>query len=171
MSEIERDIPVVDGLPLPRELVALIEAGVWPNYDGLSFEQQDASYWRQHTQPLITKEKVHLFAPDENLIILAAPPFRTLQSRLQGSEARFWKERGALDEVVPELILFIGSFEHGSDSAIALDYGKDKTNPSVIRLKWFSSQERLSDGRFKVETHWVPVAPTFAAFAEMLGLL
>ena len=100
------------------------------------------------------------FADDESLICLQPPPFYTVaQYRDGGGSGDSWQKFGALDQIVPDLVLVIGDFGLGSDSVVALDYARNSSNPPVLRLRWGK------DGRNK----WMQGARDFDEFAALLG--
>jgi len=116
----------------------------------------------QQLHPIIPADRVERFAADESLICLQRPPFPTIaQERAKGGAGDFWERFGALDQIVPERALIIGDFGIGSDSPIILDFGRDASNPPVLRLKWTSRGEG---------NEWVRGARDFDEFAEMIGL-
>lgn len=145
---------LVDGLSLPNRLITLVQRGLWP--------VTEVDERRQLITSLVPKERIHLFAPEEEKLYLVRPPFRTLAKRLESSRNRFWSTYASLDTISPELSVLIGDFGLGSDAPILLDYREDRSNPVVIRLKW-----RKSPGHSNV---WVRCATTFDEFADMLGL-
>jgi hypothetical protein len=132
-------------LPLPGELRALIEAGVWP----------PAAFGCTYVIPTALVRKI---APDESDIEPIAPPFETVASEMARNRV-FWEEHGALDEIDPARALMICNFELGSDSVVVLDY-RQPVDPPVLRLKWSDNGE----------THWVECARNFADFAAKLEL-
>jgi|SRR5579872_2455477 len=147
------DFTVVGNLPLPKRLVALLESGLWPRTHA-------EAEW-QNVRSLVSADRIHLFAPDEDKIYLSAPPFHTVADEVrQQGQGKFWSKWGALKEISPDLALLIGGFELGSDSCIVLDYRQDPTNPSVMRLKWRNGQPNT----------WVSCAETFEEFADMIAL-
>jgi hypothetical protein len=150
-AEMSIDNATAGNLRLPKRLVGLIDRGLWP--------RSHAEAQRQNIRSLVSAERIHLFAPEEDRIYLAAPPFCTITRRMSNS-GRFWKEWGALDEISPELSVDIGYFGLGSDSAIVLGYRQNPSDPAVIRLKWRKPQPNT----------WVRCADTFDEFADMLGL-
>jgi hypothetical protein len=144
-----------DGLPIPEELIALLQTGRWPG------TAQEAN--GQNLRPgLIRPERVRTIADDESLVFLYPPPFSTVES-LRRSGERFWDEAYA----APQEISFahsvpIGDFGLGSDAPIMLDYRADPSSPAVIRLRWSPNGRQAN--------RWVPVADSFARFAELLDL-
>lgn len=142
----------VGDLLLPKRLVALIDAGLWPH---------TAAQARRLDQNCnVPKDRIHLFAPEENQLYLAVPPFRTIAQRVRSDKANFWSRFGALEQISPELSVDIGFFGLGSDSTIVLDYRQGGSNPPVLRLKWHHSEPNI----------WVYCADSFEEFADMLGL-
>jgi len=142
---------------LPVGLTRLIDAGVWPGTSGPSMNQQ-------HLKPIVSEDRVRLFAPDESLICLQPPPFHTIADEVNnGGAGDFWSRFGSLKQIVPGDALVIGDFGLGSDSPVVLDFSRDKVNPPVLRLRW------ESDGP-NTRTMWVQGARNFDEFAQMLGL-
>lgn len=140
---------------LPPGLARLITAGVWPSAAG-------PSMIAQQLHPTIDADRVRRFAAEEWLICLQPPPFPTIvQERAAGGVGDFWERFGALDQIDPERALIIGDFGLGSDSPIILDFGRDASNPPVLRLLW---------GPRGQGNQWVQGARDFDEFAEMLGL-
>jgi hypothetical protein len=153
MSNLESEMSVA-GLPIPKRLADLIQQGLWP--------RTKAEELMQNSKPLVPKERIHLFAPDEDKIYFVRPPFSTVDERSRGGEQTFWSTFAAAEDISPKLSVFIGSFGLGSDSPIVLDYRRDGVNPPVIRLKW-----RKAVGLPNV---WIRCADSFDEFADMLGL-
>lgn len=141
---------MVTNLPLPKRLLKLIETGRWPR----THEEE----LHQNSRPLVPKERVQSFAPEEDRIYFFRPPFRTIAQRLNGKGGPFWSRWGALNEIAPDLALDIGDFGLGADSAIVLDYRHE--NPPVIRLLWRKPEPNV----------WVRCADSFDEFADFLGL-
>jgi hypothetical protein len=142
----------VGSLLIPKRLLALIDSGFWPRTSG---EER-----QQILHPLVTRESILLFAPEEERIYFVKPPFHTIEKRVNGKENEFWSKFGAPEGVSPELSISIGDFGLGSDSPILLDYRQDRSNPAVIRLKWRKPESNV----------WVLCANSFDEFADMLGL-
>ena len=136
-------------LPIPKELEALIAQGFWPG-------NKDASR-AQNLKPIIQSSVISRFAPGEPTIFLYPPPFHTVEAEIDGGNPAFWEEFGAISEIDPAKTLIIGDFGLGSDTAIALEYGRNDLEPKVIRLVWGPEGN-----------HWLEVAPSFREFAEML---
>jgi hypothetical protein len=124
----DAELMKVGELLLPQRLVALIDAGLWPNTAGQARKLDHNCN--------VPKERIHLFAPEENQLYLAVPPFHTIAQRVSGDKSNFWSRFGALEQVSPELSIDIGFFGLGSDTAIVLDYRHNDASPPVLRLKW-----------------------------------
>lgn len=165
MARMEPDLTTVGNLPLPKRLVTLIEAGLWPRTQ----EQE----MRQNIRSLVSKERIKSFAPDQDEIYLVRPPFSTVATLIAHGD-QFWSRFGALEQIAPELSIYMGNFGLGSDSPILLDYRRDISSPVVIRLKLNPQLgEMMPDGRRKLlgwANAWLRCADTFEAFADMLGL-
>lgn len=140
---------MVDGLPVPMRLLALIDQGLWPRAD-----------WKinQDYTPLVPKERVRLFAPWQDAIVLYPPPFYTVAKFALADP--FYSEFGLLDGIAPELCVEIGDFGLGSDAPLLLDYRQDRANPTVIRPERKRGSTNV----------WVVCAKNFEEFADTLGL-
>ena len=161
----ETDSAMVGTLPLPKRLLTLMDFGFWPR------TPDEAK--RQGLRGLVSKERIQFFAPEQDQIHLLSPPFSTVATRMADGD-KFWSRFGALEQISPELCVFIADFGMGSDSPILLDYRPDVSNPAVIRLKLNPVLgQTLASGRKKVvgwANVWLRCADTFEAFADMLGL-
>jgi hypothetical protein len=162
----EPDFAMVGTLPLPKSLLKLIETGRWPR----THEEE----LRQNIRPLVSTERIKSFAPDQDRIYFVRPPFNTVAELIASHEGEFWSTFGALEQISPDLSVFIGDFGLGSDSPILLDYRNDRSAPSVIRLKLNPIHgETLKNGGKKVlgwANLWLRCADTFDAFTDILGL-
>jgi hypothetical protein len=78
---------------LPILLKALIAAGRWP--------RTEREAMQQNLRPLMSPERVRLFAADESTIYLLPPPFPTVADEVSRGTRGFWSEFGALDEISP----------------------------------------------------------------------
>jgi hypothetical protein len=161
----ETDSTMVGELPLPKRLLSLIDTGLWPR------TLAEANH--QNIRSLVSKERIQVFAPDEGRIYLVSPPFSTVATSMTHND-KFWSKFGALEQISPELSVFIGDFGLGSDSPILLDYRRDVSAPAVIRLKLNPVHgDAIPNGRKKLlgwANVWLPCADTFDGFADMLGL-
>ena len=138
-------------LPIPQELTALIEAGFWPKDSNAAMGQ--------NLRSLVPESVVRAFAPEESAIFFYPPPFCLVRAQMEVGGHSFWSDpRSAVSEIDPDRTLIIGDFGPGSDAPIALDYRKNTSEPSVIRLKWAEKGN-----------HWVQLSPSFAAFATSFG--
>ena len=140
-------------LPLPARLVALLDSGVWP----ATHEQA----LRQNLRPLIPTERVRRFAPEESVIYLERPPFKTVAQEAGEPVKAFWATFGALDQIDPTHSLIVADFGLGSDAPIILDYRDPSRAPRVLRLRWSARGE---------SNQWVQCAADFDQFADLLGL-
>ena len=148
----DSDFGMVGSLALPKRLITLINSGFWPRTD----EEQR----HQNIESLVSKERIHLFAPGEDQVYLLKPPFCTVAQRVSTDIANFWSRFGALEQIAPELCIDIADFGLGSDSPIVLNYRESPDDPSVLRLHWREPQPNA----------WVRCADTFDSFADMLSL-
>jgi hypothetical protein len=146
------DFTHVGELQLPRRMISLIDAGLWPN--------SPEAARRLDRNCSVPEERIHLLAPEENHLYLAAPPFYTIAELAHSDTANFWSRFGALEQIAPELSVDIGDFGLGSDTAIVIDYRQGGSNPPVLRLKWQRPNSNV----------WVRCANTFEEFADVLGL-
>ena len=69
----DAELMKVGELLLPKRLVALIDAGLWPH----TAEQAR----RLDHNCNVPKDRIHLFAPEEDQLYLAVPPFCTIAQR------------------------------------------------------------------------------------------
>ena len=96
------DLTTVADLRLPKRLLALIDRGLWP--------RNHAEAELQNLRSLVPAERIHLFAPEQDRIYFAFPPFCTIAARTSGSGKEFWCKWGAVNEIAPELSVDIGDF-------------------------------------------------------------
>jgi len=144
-------------LPLPQALVNLIDSGFWP----LTSEESS----KQDSKPLVSRDKVKAFAPEENTIYFYPPPsFHTVGSQQKHGDFFWGYAWPTATELDADKILLIGDFGHGADAPLALNYCQDSADPSVIRLHWTTdrSQEPM------MTSTWIEVAPSFEAFIRMI---
>lgn len=144
---------LVGGLPIPKELLDLLESGRWPR----SVDEEN----QQNLRALISEERVRNLAAEESRIFLYSPPFTTIASEIRGSGKSFYAQWGALPQIVPALAIVIADFGLGSDSPIILDYRMSPTSPQVLRLRWSEPGQ---------ENNWAMMTPDFRTFVEALGL-
>lgn len=145
---------LVEGLPIPERLVALINSGFWPR----THEEELA----QNLKSLVEEARIKIVAPEQNKMYFVRPPFYTVAGRCKGEEKKFWSKFGALEDIEAKLSVIIGDFGIGSDAPILLDYRKNRLSPTVIRLKWNHGVEQ--------RTQWLLCANNFDEFADILCL-
>jgi hypothetical protein len=90
---------MVGKLPLPKRLLSLIDTGLWP--------RTPAEAMHQNIRSLVSKERVQVFAPDEDRIYLLSPPFSTVATRIAHND-KFWSKFGALEQILPNLSVLLG---------------------------------------------------------------
>jgi hypothetical protein len=61
---------MVGNLRLPNGLLTLIECGLWP--------RTSKEAMRQNIRSLVSKERVQVFAPEEERMYLVSPPFSSV---------------------------------------------------------------------------------------------
>src|ERR1700722_11548052 len=138
-------------IALPQLLTQLIAEGRWPG-TGANVVEQEFS-------PLVSKGRVSLLAPEEGVICLHPPPFRTV--RELAIDEPFWCEPWSDPSAIDfDLAIAIGDFGIGSDAPILLDYRGNVDHPRVVRLEWFA----------RPDNKWVPMADDFPTFVNVLGL-
>ena len=143
-------------LQLPIRLERLITTGEWPDARSLGLDDRR---WLD----AIPKERVQAFAPEEEVIYLAKPPFRTVADEMEKQEEEdFWVRCGTLYQINPDRALIIGNFGFGSDAPIILHYSRYGTRIPVMYLRW---------GPYGRDNAWIEGAPDFDAFAAMIGLI
>ena len=144
---------IVDGLPIPDELLDLLAGGHWP-CNGHQAQ-------RQFLNSMVPAEVVRRIAEDETQLYLLSPPFRTVKARYEGGE-HFWKwEMAVPDGIAFESSVVIADFGIGSDAPILLDYRFGPAQPRVLRLKY---------SRGGKSNAWILTAETFREFADKLEL-
>lgn len=148
-----------DGWIIPARLQRLLAAGKWP--PDLAEEAV------QNQPPLVARERVHQFAPEERDIYLLRPPFCSVRQLVRAGEAGFWcSAQAAPGEISFDHTVVIADFGIGSDAPVILDYRPDPRQPCVLRLRY----EYMPGPKPTMISHWVGVAGTFDDFADMLGL-
>ncbi len=144
-----------NNLTLPTELIALIDAGVWPGV-GANMTHQDCN-------PLVQEDVLHRIIPDQRHLILYPPPFLTISNLIAQGE-NFWQQPvTAPTQIDPTLTLVIADFGLGGDAVLALDY-RQGTVPSVIRLRWYYPEPEKNN-------KWELVSSNFGDFCRSLDLL
>jgi hypothetical protein len=146
---------VVNGLPLPPLLVQLMQQGKWPSYPD-----------HERILEVIPFINVQVRFPQtvESMGVLTRFAAGSDVDRLfhlkRGSESSTPVELPYLDV---EKIINIGTCDDDFDLGVFLDYRTSIENPRVVAN---GPPAELSDFHFE----WYEVAPTFAEFAERLGI-
>jgi hypothetical protein len=143
----------MQSLPIPKGLVALLDAGVWPK----TGREANA----QNLRPIVPAQVVSRFAPKETVVFLQPPPFPTVEA-MANQSVEFWAKYCALDQIDPARSLIIGDFGLGSDAPIILDYRHNTSSPAVLWLRW--SEHGRQDNE------WIRCADSFEEFAALIGL-
>ncbi|QOV88640.1 hypothetical protein [Humisphaera borealis] len=148
-------------LPIPIRLQELLQGGTW------AVEGEQCGWGLRIA---VSADRVRQIASDESEIYFCSPPFKTVaQYEVEHGLRRdglaegynFWKEQGAVDQLVAEQATVIGDFGPGTDSPIILDYRDALGSPKVRRLKWSERGDK---------NEWVVCAKSFDEFADLLGL-
>jgi hypothetical protein len=141
---------IVNNLPLPRDLIALMAAGRW------------------HV-PHDPSGVNRLFPENGGLCLysLRSMEFETQTCFRHDMQIPMWQ--GAPDpenppgDIQPQHTVFVGDIGIGFDQPIALDYRESRDRPRVLTLQWQWSQ-RGNHNR------WIEIASDILAFAEVVGL-
>lgn len=137
---------MINGLPLPRDLLALIDAGRWK-------------------APLDHSGVDRLFPENGGLCLYSAEMMESETRTLFDPQLSVW--HGVPDpenppgDIDPRLAVFVADLGHGFDQPIALDYRLSRDRPRVITLRW---------GQRGARNRWVVVAPDIKAFAGSVRL-
>ncbi|HEY7315357.1 MAG TPA: TIGR02996 domain-containing protein [Gemmataceae bacterium] len=141
----------VNGLPLPRLLVDLLADGRWASPDFAAVLQ--------------------LFPEEREFCPYALPVMQSETLGYQGQASRMWlgtaDPRRPPGDLVPRLAVLIADFGIGADRPIALDYRVSLGQPRVVVLCWSAYDPAIPWGD---DNRWVEAAPSFQAFAELIGL-
>ena len=141
-------------LPLPAELLSLLDDGVWPTRSSGSGKIRER----------IDRSAIARMFPDERDVFFYPGPFKTVEEEVELGVAYWAMPEAALHQLDPRKSVVIGDFGQGSDTALLLDYRKDIYCPSVIKLEWASENP-------KENNRWVTVSESFGEFCRSLGLL
>jgi hypothetical protein len=139
---------IVNGLPLPRDLLALMEAGRWkPLTDrtGLSRVIPENSGLHPYSFSQMERETQTCFKPH-------------MQGPMWQGEPDPENPPGDID---PRLVVFVADIGLGWDQPIALDYRTSFDNPRVLTLQWSKCGE---------QNRWIVIAPDILTFAVLVGL-
>lgn len=137
---------LVNGLPLPHDLLALMETGRWK-------------------PPIDSSGVDRLFPENGGLYPYSVALMESETRTLFDFPVPAW--HGVPDpdnppgDIDPCLAVFVADLGHGFDQPIALDYRVSRGRPRVITLRWGERGER---------NRWVVVAPDIRAFAESVRL-
>ena len=138
---------VVNGLPLPHQLRALIEAGRWraaADPSGVDRLFPENGGLCPYSLDQMASETKALCDPGWGPALLGAPDPED--------------PPGNID---PRLAVIVADLGHGFDQPIALDYRASPDRPRVITFRWPGREER---------PRWVIIAPDILAFAQLVGM-
>ena len=136
----------INGLPLPRDLLALIEAGRWRCPADLSGVDRLFPYrgeFRLYTLDYMPFENRHWLVQRHPFFLGCPDPVK------------------APGDIDPMLSVLIGDLGVGYDRPIALDYRPSMEDLVVLTLEWSDSAP---------DSRWVKVASNLREFAELIGL-
>jgi len=139
---------LINGLPLPGDLLALMEAGRWK-------------------APMDCSGVNRLFPENGGLFLYSIELMESETRTLFDPQLRCSAWHGVPDpdnppgNIEPRLAVFVADLGHGFDQPIALDYRVSRDQPRVITLRWGNRGE---------QNRWVVLAPDIRAFAELVGL-
>lgn len=147
---------VVNGLPLPPLLVALLKQDKWqhPGNDVL----RKVIPFLYHPVIFLKVETMRF----ESSGVLADDVFSSeLFHEARGSKSDIPVELPWLD--VEKAIMIAVNLEFGADVGIALDYRTSMDDPRVVASEWLRSEP------LAVEHIWREVTPTLSEFVERIG--
>lgn len=139
---------LINGLPLPRELLALMEAGRWrapTDHSGVDRLFPENGGLCLYSPEMMESETQALFGP-----YLDGPVWQGVPD-----------PDNPPGDIDPRLAVFVADLGHGFDQPIALDYRVSRDRPRVIALRWSERGE---------QNRWVFVASDIKAFAELVEL-
>ena len=146
----------VHDLEIPALLVELIDRGVWPR----SAEEVNS----QNLQPILGKEAARMLSPDDDRIVLMAPPFHTISDEVRGGNIFWNKDLTNVGEIDYGKAVIVADFGFGSDSPIILYYAKENQIPVVMCLRWQGNGADITHA-------WIQTHSTFGQFATDVGLV
>ncbi|MFD1945943.1 hypothetical protein [Nocardioides aestuarii] len=130
------------------DLESTLVAGGWPR-EGTRVDDQ-------HFSPLVVRDRVRAFAPDEDHLVLYPPPLVTVSEDAARNPA-YWDEVSVIDQIDPREAVLLGDFGTGSETVLIADY---RTTPArVLRLVW------AAEGQY-----WENVASSVDELIDLLGL-
>jgi hypothetical protein len=138
---------MINCLPLPSDLLFLVEAGRWKapmDHSGVDRLFPDNGGLCLYSFELMETETRILFDPGLAPAWLGMPD-----------------PDNPPGDIDPRLAIFVADLGHGFDQPIALDYRVSLDRPRVITFRWAETGRR---------NRWVFVASDIKAFAEMAGL-
>jgi hypothetical protein len=159
-------ITAINGLPLPHDLIALIEAGRWKPLTDLSGVERlfpDLVARRPHLtnafySPFVLYSLALMSAENGGWATIESKPWaKTRRSEFLGAP----DPDHAPGDIDPSLSFLIADVGLGYEQPIALDYRVSMDAPRVLTLKW---------GVRGGENRWVTIAPDIRTFAELVGL-
>jgi hypothetical protein len=136
----------INGLPLPRDLIVLIEAGRWrcpADLTGVDRLFPDRGEFKLYRLDYMPFENSHWVNQREPMMLGAPDPV---------------KSPGDID---PKLSVLIGDLGLGREQPIALDYRQSVKDPPILTLEWSKS------GR---DNRWITVANNITVFADLVRL-
>lgn len=145
----------INGLPLPRDLLALIEAGRWrcpADLSGVDRLFPDRGEFKLYSLDYMPFENHHWVRhfEDRHWLGRFGPTFLGSPESVQ-----------APGDIDPKLSVLIGDLGIGYDQPIALDYRPSMEDPPVVTLEWVHPAR---------DNRWVKVANDIREFAEFIGL-
>ncbi|GHI83399.1 hypothetical protein [Streptomyces xanthophaeus] len=150
----------VRGLALPAELTALLRQGRWRHPGDAKMAElapwfEDPLHFLTSAEQMTSESRsMDMFADDP----LSSKLFREVRGSSSGQAGRP-VELPWLD--IDQAVLIAVNRVPGDDVALALDYRTDPLDPRVVGSDFWTDPRRCA---------WRPLAPTFTAFAEALGL-
>lgn len=143
---------VVNGLPLPRELLALMDAGRWKT-------------------PADRSGVDRLFPENDGLCLYSLNQMESETKACNRADRQTPMCLGVPDadnppgDIDPRLTVFVADLGWGFDQPIALDYRVSRDRPRVLTLQWWEQWPEWGK-----RNRWVEVAPDIQAFADLIGL-
>jgi hypothetical protein len=137
---------IVNGLPLPRELIALITAGWWRCPTHLAGVDR------------LFPDRGELCLYSVGLMQSESAGFPVVWSTMWLGEPDPEHPPGDID---PRRMVIIADLGIGYDQPIALDYRLSLESPRVLTLQWSARGH---------ENRWIEIAPDFETFARLIGL-
>jgi hypothetical protein len=143
-------VHAINGLPLPQQLIELVAAGRW-RHPGDSVLQSAIPFLRDPVDFLESFERIERESSG-----LVTYDLMALGIRREHGAVVCWPMLDGNRAILIAVCRFAGD-----DVAIALDYREDANVPRVVASHWHDSGQ----------CEWQIVAPTFAAFVQVLEAL